>query len=226
MSPRLDLYGTVHRGIRHALLDTQARLGQLDPADAAAVRALCAQLRDVQRICAVHLEDEDRFVHPAIEARAPHASLAVQHDHVHHRESLAHLRVLTDALEREPTHAARRALERTLDPFIADSLEHMRLEEDVLMPLLHATWSDQELKALLDRLLAHIAPEDMQRFTRWMLTGLPHDWRVAWLDGVRREAPPQAFTQMLGLAREVLPAPAFASMELALSGDVLQPQRA
>ena len=47
MQERVDLYGPVHKGLRHAMNACLLKLGQLDPSDAADVGEGLAQLRDL-----------------------------------------------------------------------------------------------------------------------------------------------------------------------------------
>jgi len=48
--------------------DTLCKLGAADWADAEDAEAALAQLRNLLALCVVHLDDENRFVHPALEA--------------------------------------------------------------------------------------------------------------------------------------------------------------
>ena len=68
---RFDLYAGVHKALRLYMTDTLARVGRADPADDDEVAGAIGQLRDLLELCDLHIEDENRFVLPALEARRP-----------------------------------------------------------------------------------------------------------------------------------------------------------
>jgi len=62
---RVDLYSTVHKGLRAFLADTQLAVGRADASDREEVDVALRQTRDLLELCRVHLDDENRFIHPA-----------------------------------------------------------------------------------------------------------------------------------------------------------------
>ena len=66
---RVDLYAHIHKALRLAMCETLRQLSSLDPADPLDIAATLGQLDAVLDAAQHHVEKENRFVHPAIEAR-------------------------------------------------------------------------------------------------------------------------------------------------------------
>lgn len=200
---RADLYAPIHKALRHFMSDTLHRLGVLDVDDATEMREALGQLDALLGVMRGHLEHENAFVHPAIEARAPRTSDRVALDHVEHGHAIDALREEAEALREAPP--ARRALlalrlYRHFALFVAENLQHMHHEETVHNAALWAHYSDAELHALHERLLASLTPAEMMEVARWMLPALPPAERAGLMLGLRAQLPAPAFD---GLHRAV-----------------------
>lgn len=221
---RMDIYAGIHKAVRAFLADTLARVARLDLDDRQEVAAATAQVRELLVFCTDHIAHENAFVHTAMEARQPGSADATAGDHVHHGETVAALLAHCDGLtggtvpERQ---AAWQQLQRGLALFTGDNLLHMDVEETVNNAVLQACYSDAELVALHQRILASLSPQQMALSTRWLLIGSSPDERAQIMGGMRADAPPPAFDAMLGIARQCL-APA----EWTKLATALAPQRA
>src|SRR4051794_30789223 len=132
VQPREDMYAAIHKGLRAFMADTLLALGRTDLDDAAELERATAQVVDLVDACLAHLQHENDFVHPAIEARAAGASAAIARDHVDHVREIAQLRAAALALRAMDAAirpAAAHALYRELAVFIADNMLHMNIEE-------------------------------------------------------------------------------------------------
>ncbi len=204
---RVDLYTAVHKGLRAAMGHVLRAVGSVDHTDERELADVLGQVRGLLELLAVHLHDEEQFVHAAMEARLPGSSAGTAEDHVGHELALDELESDVQALERAGAAgraAASLRLYRRLARFVAENFEHMHVEETHNQMILWATHSDAELLAIEQALVASIPPAAMQVFTRWMLVAASHPERVAMLSGVRASAPPEVFDGMLALAREHL----------------------
>jgi hypothetical protein len=223
--PRIDLYLGVHKGLRAFMTNTLERLGRMDPNDAEDVGPAAEQLRELLFICGTHLHHENAFVHPAMEARRPGASARIAHEHTQHEQALAALQVRLDELlaatEPDAREAAGVALYRHLAVFIAENFEHMQEEESANNRVLQEAFSDEELIALHDALLASIPPAEMAVYLRWILPSISHAERVAMLDDMRQKAPTEAFEGVLAMARMHLSGRDWSKLSRALKCPVL-----
>jgi hypothetical protein len=224
---RLDLYAPIHKALRAAMTDTLARVGRVDVFDAAELAQTIDALEALLDLCAAHIEHENAFVHAAIEARQPAGAERTAHDHVEHLASIEALRDegrrLRTAAEAERTTLALR-LYRHVALFVAENFQHMHIEETVNNAALWAHYTDAELAALHDRLVASIAPQENLLVARWMVPALPPVERAAMLNAARSGMPPEAFLAVVEHVRPHLDARGWQKLAPAI-GVAAQPGR-
>lgn len=216
-SPRVDLYGAIHKALRLMMTDTLQRVGRLDSDDAAEVDATLRQVGALLEACRAHVVKENKFVHCAIEARQPGASERVAGEHEHHLEAIAALEAESTALRALPTAAAANRLYAHLARFVADNLEHMHLEETQHNAALWAAYSDAELLEIHQRILASIEPDEMAATLRWMVPALSPAERAQMLGQMQRELPPEAMRGVLEIVRPHLDDGAWGKLARALN---------
>lgn len=201
---RLDLYAPIHKAMRLFMMDTLAAVGRLDVHDAADTSATLAKLDALLDAATSHLEHENEFMHPALEARQGGASQRIAGEHVEHLETIACLREdmrqLRAAGDAARTPLATR-LYRHLALFVAENFEHMHVEETVHNPALWAHYTDEELHALHERLLASIPPAEMMTVLRWMVPAIAPVERAGLMKELRAKLPPEAFQAVLRSVR-------------------------
>ena len=139
-APRLDLYAAMQKGLRFFMADTLARVGWLDVQDADEMSATLAQVQRPLDLCRSHLDHKNRFVHTALEARCPSATLRIAGEHDAHLDALWALEADAAALRALPGAAAAHRFYRHLALFVAQSLEHMNVEETAHN---NALWASQ-----------------------------------------------------------------------------------
>lgn len=199
-TPRCDLYAPIHKALRLFMTDTLARLGRLDTADRDESRAMLAQLDALLDLCTSHLQHENDFLHPALEARQRHAAARTALDHIEHGHGIAALRAEAQGLREAPAvraPALALRLYRQLALFVANNLQHMHVEETANNAALWEHYSDEELRALHDRLLATLSDAERLQVARWMIPALSPAERAAVLGAMRAQMPPEAFRTVL-----------------------------
>jgi hypothetical protein len=208
MSPtRFDMYAFIHKALRAMMTDAVVALGRLDVNEAEDMAQTLARLRALLSACASHLQHEEDFIHPVIEARLPGAARLTTDDHRHHRVQIAALESAVGALEQASLGQRAmlaHALYLALAAFVADNLQHMQIEERDNNAALQAAYTDEELLAIHDRLVASIPPQEMAATLRWMLPNLSAPERAALLGGMALSLPRAAFDGVLVLARQNL----------------------
>ncbi len=192
---RKDIYGPVHKGLRHA---HALMLQRISAADFAVDTT--ALIRDVRRhlaLAATHLADEEAFVHTALERRVPGATERLDKQHRNHREHLGALeKTLLQIEGGERTCFAGRRLYHQFISFVADDLDHMAEEEFVCFPLLCQHFSDEELAAIEYAIVQSLSPDMANAFAEIMLAaGNVHE-RAALLDKLRASMPSSAYEQL------------------------------
>lgn len=204
---RFNIYEGIHKAVRAFLCDTLGRVATLDIEDEQAIIHTIRQLRELLVFCSDHIAHEDRFVHPAMERRQPGSSGDTANDHLHHARTMASLMAAGDVLEcgtMDEKPLAWRRLHRELAAFVGESLLHMDLEESANNQVLQACYSDEELFALHQEILAALTPKEMALATRWMMLGCSPAERAQAMAGMRADAPPPAFEAMLDVVRASL----------------------
>lgn len=213
MQVRPDLYGPVHKGLRHALNASLLKLGQLDPSDAADVGEALLELRDVLAWCEKHLEIEEEFVHAAVERKRPAALVGrLRGDHESHQRDFSLLRDDADALARSlaETPAVQKARARQLylgfSRFVAENLAHMAVEETEMNTLLAELFTAEELGAIFVSILASEPPEQLMRGVRWVMPAVDPAERAAMARVARAGVEPAVFGQLLAALKGTLSA--------------------
>jgi len=206
--PRFDLYAHIHKALRLFMTDTLQHLSRLDVDDPLDLAAGLAQLEAMLDAAHHHVQKENEFVHPAIEARRAGASATIEAEHVEHLDAIAGLRAECAALRALPTAAAAQRLYLRVAAFVAHNFEHMGVEESRHNQALWASYSDAELHEIHGRILASIGPREMTEMLRWMIPALNPAERLI----VVGSLPPPVQAPVLAAARPLLNEPAWAKL--------------
>jgi hypothetical protein len=198
--PRHDLYALIHKALRLAMADALTRVGRLDTDEDGDVRAAAVTVRELVELCRLHLDKEEQYVHPALEAAIPGSSGRTSRDHDDHLRAFDRLEAGVRAIERSTGARAAQAaqrLYRDLALFMAENLVHMHGEEVDNNAVLWATMSDDELLAVERRLVASIAPDRMGAILRWMAPAMTPAERARFFSNLRAKLPPPAFATVM-----------------------------
>lgn len=204
---RFDLYGAIHKALRSAMSDAVAAVGRMDADDPDDRAAALARLRAMLDLLQHHAHVEDEFIHPAVHARRAGAADRCADDHHRQQGQVVELRRLAQLAEGaggEPRQAAAQ-LYRSLARFVAENLAHMDEEETAHNAVLWAEFSDGELAAINDRIVASIAPPRMAEVVRWMAPSLTPYERASLFGAIQAKAPAEVFQRLLETARQQLP---------------------
>ena len=206
-APRFDMYSGIHKALRAFMADTLLAVGRMDPLDEGDVAQATGRVLELVAVCAGHLQHENTFVHAAIEARAPGASAAIGHEHEDHLKHITRLSDLVVVLRAAPPESRSSdalRLYRELSLFIAENFEHMHVEETAHNAVLWARYTDAELVAIHDALVASIPPQEMMAIARWLVPFQNPQDRFHLLADMRAKAPAPAFQAVLDLVQPLL----------------------
>ena len=203
-TPRHELYRNIHAGLRLCMGDALSAVGRMDADDAADVAAVTLQVNELLVLFRGHLEKENAWIHPALEARQPGSTARIAHDHEDHVAAFAQIAEDVLALRNAPASrrsAAARVLYRDLAAFVADNLVHMAVEEAEHDAVLWSTHSDEELVGIERAIVGSIAPPLKSAYLRWIVPAIPHAERVAVMSALRTSAPAEAFDATLAMLK-------------------------
>jgi hypothetical protein len=201
---RHEIYHLVHKGLRACMGEALTNLGRVDLDTPLSVAGALNATEELLQLCAEHLDHENRFLHTALERAKPGASARCAADHAHHVKAIEGLTArLAAAREAEPPEQERalKVLYRLLALFVAENFQHMEIEESENTALLWAHYSDAELHEIEQAIHAHIKPERMLVWLRWMLPHVTRQQRAAMLKSMQAGMPAAVFTGVLDMVR-------------------------
>jgi hypothetical protein len=204
MTSRYDIYRNIHMALRANMAEVLLAVGRMDPEDMAERADVLSQVQALVDFCRMHLAKEDKFLHPAMEARAPGSASQTLGDHAHHKTDFEALDAAVAAVEMA-TPGTRQgpalALYRSLALFVGENFVHMHVEETANNEVLWRTHSDAEIIAIEQAIVAALTPEQKPRSLRWMLTAISPAARAEILGMLRHALPPQALAGILAMIR-------------------------
>lgn len=201
---RRETYHLVHKGIRACMSETLVRLGRVDVASPDSVSAALAAVAELLQMCAEHLDHENNFLHTAMERAQPGSAKRCAGDHDHHLKTIAELEARLAAAREAEGPSRERALKvlyRLLALFVAENFEHMEVEESENTALLQAHYTDQDLLEIEHAIHAHIKPERMMVWLRWMLPNVTRQQRAEMMKGMQAGMPPEVFATILEMVK-------------------------
>jgi hypothetical protein len=176
-----NLFWRIHKALRACLCDTLMSVGCVDSDDQGAVIKALSQVRSMILFCDGHMTQENRHIHPAMEARNPGSTRASLEEHDQQQRAFARIGVLISGVESAPRAErayALAALYQYLGRFVGDTLVHMNAEEIHDQSVLSAAYCNAELAAIEARIMADLTPQQRAIFLHWMLPAFTPDERV------------------------------------------------
>lgn len=204
MTDRFDIYRNIHMGLRACMMEVLLAVGRMDPEDVAELGTVLGQVRFLLRFCQMHLKKEDKFLHPAMEARAPGSTAHIAAEHAEHIAAFTTLEAAVVAVEQAPDGARLNpalALYKQLALFVGENFVHMHIEETDHNEVLWRTHSDAEIIAIEQTIIASLTPEDKPTSLRWMLPALSPQVRGMMVAMLGQQLPPEAMAGLLQMLK-------------------------
>ncbi len=206
---RYNIFHQVHKGLRALLYETAIQLQHTDFWNVEEAEEIIDRINEVIRLFEKHAHTEDTRVFPAVEKYDPAIADAFEQEHVQDHllgkllaESISLYKaagIITEKAE------AGKKIQATFVKFMTFNLEHMAKEEDVLNKIVWRHYSDAEIMAITQQIIANIPTEYIAINNKWMMRGLNNAEIVGWLKGVERNAPEAMFQLLFSTAEKELP---------------------
>ncbi|HKZ67518.1 MAG TPA: hemerythrin domain-containing protein [Chitinophagaceae bacterium] len=210
---RFNIFNQIHKALRAMLYDTSLTLQQTYFADAEEAETSLEKVRMTVDVFDEHAAHEDHFVLPAIQQYEPSLVDAFEQEHEKDHALSERIRgliiVYHHAIKTEVKIETGEAINKAFIEFMIFNLQHMAKEETVLNKVLWRYYSDAEIMAINQRIVASIPPEETAVASAWMMRGMSNAEISGWLKAVEKNAPEAMFTQLFSIAEKELPADRF-----------------
>jgi hypothetical protein len=203
----VDIYVSVHKGLRNLISRFSFRTGSTDWVDALAVRELHADWVKAMKLIRSHHSHEDRFIHPLLARISPGGHRNYEADHQSQLNMLAdldgHFRNLMEG-EHSATRQAEIGLEfyRGLNLFYADFLKHLHREEVEAERILNSLCLPEELMSLMAELLGSIPQDEMLLYIDYMFPAMNLPECIELLGNLKSGAPVESFIVLADRVRK------------------------
>jgi hypothetical protein len=206
---RFNIFNAIHKALRAMLYDTSLTLQQTYFGDAEEAETALEKVRIAVDVFDEHASHEDHFVLPAIQQYEPSLVDAFEQEHEKDHALSERLRgllaVYHHAIKTEVKIETGQAINQAFIDFMIFNLEHMAKEETMLNKVLWRYYSDTEILAINQRIVASIPPQEIAIASVWMMRGMSNTEISGWLKGVEENAPEPVFTQLFSIAEKELP---------------------
>lgn len=203
----INLYESVHKGLRAELLDVYGSVSRADFALEADTRRVLVRLRGALDFLREHSHHEDRHVMPLVAQANAELAAELAREHAQVEASLNGLSTLLDALELAGV-AQRLQLGRTLHSrlthAVAMQLMHMEREETEAHQALGSKFDDAELERAHSAILADLSPLRMAQWLELMLPAMTRPERADFLGALQGRVPAEMFVTLTTPARRKL----------------------
>jgi hypothetical protein len=201
----MEVFVTVHKGLRRGLLEHSLRLSGLDWSNEREVKAAGEDFTNLLRFLRLHGNDEDRVQFPLAATKDPESVLKSQEDHRRLEHELNLLEIYWEEVSAHPEKNLGNDFYRTYNRYLSDYLHHMDREEGEVTDSLHRHYTDTELDAEFSRMVEGISSKDMGMMLGYILPSMNPKERRDFLSKLKRNGPPPVFEQVKELAQRILP---------------------
>jgi hypothetical protein len=220
-TPRVDVYGRIHRGLRKALFDLAYLAGRTDWRDDEEVTEVENAARGVMRFLRHHGHNEDMYSLPILMAKNPALVIEDSAEHQQIEKEIDGLEEMLEGIrsigqEYDRCAEGERYYHRLL-LFISDYIRHMHKEETTTTALFYTYCTDEEIEEGTRRILANTPPADMGYALAFMIPAIDKRDRVALFSTMRPVAPPPAFDAACAIAERTLDSAEWSALHTALS---------
>jgi hypothetical protein len=218
---RFNTFNQVHKALRAMLYDTALTLQQTYFGDPEEAETALEKVRIIVDVFDQHAAHEDKFILPAVQQYEPSIVdiFEQEHDKDHAlAESLRGLLIVYKyAMLAGVKIETGQAINKAFIEFMIFNLEHMAKEEIVLNKVLWRYYSDAEIMAINQRIVASIPQAELAVTSAWMIRGMSNTEISNWLKAVEKNAPAHLFAQLFAIAEKELPHDRFVKVSESLT---------
>jgi hypothetical protein len=205
---QINIYVSVHKGIRNLIGRFSFHAGATDWNDSEAVSKLNEEWTEVMKLLHSHQQHEDKFVHPLLNRISLGSHKGYEADHQEQLKALKNLDLHFKRLRNgngSETQKPKIGLEfyRELNLFYSGFLKHLHREETEAERILNTLCLPEELTAMLEELVGSIPQDEMLLYIDCMFPAMNLPECVDLLKNIRRQAPESFFRALADRIRKI-----------------------
>lgn len=191
---RFDLYTTIHKAQRYHLFKLSIEIGKADFVVPVQVANIKINLDHMIRHIRKHAQNEDTFIHPLFTVCKDQGEI-LEKQHLQ-------IEMLLDELDEIIETNSFDRLYAVFNRFIAIYLQHTDLEEQIQKESLWRHYSDDELKAVIQRYQQSLTWQENLEGMDFMIPALNVPELEKMLTGMKQALPEAKFQQILLIAEQ------------------------
>lgn len=201
---RFDLYKPIHKLVRSEMFRISTLIGSTNFGNEASLMTFEKEFNGLMMFLKSHNDQEEKNIHPLLEEKAKEILIKVDEERGH-----SYLTEQTSKLDSAFSEAKKdlskcHTFYLLFNEFVASNLVHLNNEENLIMPALHANYSDKELIDVHQGIMRSMPQEVFRDSLKKMLPVLNHNERIGMYMGMKQGMPPEAFTGICMLANAAL----------------------
>ena len=193
MEQRVNIYGFPHKGIRYGLGQLSFNVGSLILNDPEALKVCKEIADDLSELLDLHLNSEEDFVIPPMEAKVPGCT---QHNHEDHMEmqKLEHeMKEAILTLVDLPNEMHLNLAYNKINHFIKEYFRHMSEEETEMNKVIWEHFADEEILVWQGQILSKLTPAQFFKWFKYIIPALTQLEQSIMLGGFKQNAPAEAY---------------------------------
>lgn len=221
---RYNSFNVIHKGLRAALYQTALQLQQTDFTEEGQAEEALSKVKEIVMLFEGHAHKEDTFVLPMINEYEPSVVAAFNSEH-EEDERLG--RELNSAAAKVANSSSTiekiisgRELTESFVRFMVFNLNHMAKEEDIINKILWRYYSDNEIRAVVEKISKAAPPWIQDFYITWMIRGISNTEAIEWMAAIKKTAPSIVFQTLVQKAGQELPKHRFEKISQSLSEEV------
>jgi hypothetical protein len=213
---RFNSFTLIHKALRAMLYDAALTVQQTYFADSNEAETAFEKVETVLHSFDNHAHHEDSHVLPAVELYNKQLVDEFESEHIKDLQLSNSLRNLLNIYRHlnfsEERIACGSAIAKAFVEFMVFNLEHMAKEELKLLPVLWENYTDAQLMAINQKIIANIPQQEMMTSATWMMRGINNSDAIKWMKGVKATAPDFMFQALVATAERELTPSRFATI--------------
>ncbi|MFW9788773.1 MAG: hemerythrin domain-containing protein [Candidatus Thorarchaeota archaeon] len=202
---RAQLFGPIHKGLRHLLSTRVLQLGQLDLRVVADVKTQSEEVNKSFEVLHVHAAAEEEFVFPHIEEKDSDLFDRLNRDHQTFTPIMDSFeqQVMSLIVDGERTMKGNKVAQAFND-FVVKYSAHMQVEETMAMPILWEVLNDNQIMEIIGKMSMKPAPEVSQYFLPYLFQATNPMERIGIISGMKSLMPANVFQGAIKIVQKAL----------------------